>query len=89
MVQGGLEIARGSVREWYVNGPLGLEQGFTLERAPSCEGTKVVLLEVGGGLVTELVDEKDGPAGPGVRVHAHRRGLDRAAKAHGERRRAQ
>src|SRR5690242_7753691 len=27
-----VEIARGSVREWYVRGPLGLEQGFTLER---------------------------------------------------------
>jgi hypothetical protein len=25
----------GSVREWYVNGPLGLEQGFTVAHAPS------------------------------------------------------
>ena len=51
-----VEIARGSVREWYVNGPLGLEQGFTLERAPSCEGTKVVTIDVAGGVVPELVD---------------------------------
>src|SRR5262249_50743123 len=26
-----VEYRRGDVREWYVNGPLGLEQGFTLE----------------------------------------------------------
>src|SRR5262245_15375578 len=30
-----VEYRRGSLTEWYVNGPLGLEQGFTLERAPS------------------------------------------------------
>ncbi len=27
--------ARGDLSEWYANGPLGLEQGFTLTRAPS------------------------------------------------------
>jgi len=27
--------ARGGLSEWYVNGPLGLEQGFTLARAPT------------------------------------------------------
>jgi hypothetical protein len=26
---------RAGLREWYVNGPLGLEQGFTIARAPS------------------------------------------------------
>src|SRR5262245_63101815 len=30
-----VEYRRGALTEWYVNGPLGLEQGFTLERAPS------------------------------------------------------
>ena len=29
-----VEYRRGEVTEWYVNGPLGLEQGFTLARAP-------------------------------------------------------
>jgi hypothetical protein len=29
-----VKYARGPLTEWYVNGPLGLEQGFTLERAP-------------------------------------------------------
>ena len=52
-----VDIARQDVREWYVNGPLGLEQGFTVERAPPCEGTKVVTIEVGGSVAPELVDE--------------------------------
>jgi hypothetical protein len=29
--------AHGSLSEWYANGPLGLEQGFTLARAPSAK----------------------------------------------------
>lgn len=29
-----VEYRRGSVREWYVNGPMGLEQGFTLSERP-------------------------------------------------------
>ena len=30
-----IEYRRGALNEWYVNGPLGLEQGFTLARRPS------------------------------------------------------
>ncbi len=29
-----VELQRGSITEWYVNGPLGLQQGFTLSRPP-------------------------------------------------------
>jgi hypothetical protein len=29
-----VEYRRGSMSEWYVNGPAGMEQGFTIERAP-------------------------------------------------------
>ena len=29
-----VENRRGTLVEWYLNGPLGLEQGFTLDRAP-------------------------------------------------------
>ena len=29
----------GSLEEWYVNGPLGLEQGFTLGARPAGHGT--------------------------------------------------
>ncbi|MDC3961738.1 hypothetical protein KEG38_48415 [Polyangium jinanense] len=45
------------LEEWYVNGPLGLEQGFVLRAAPACAGTKVVAIELGGDLQAELVDE--------------------------------
>jgi hypothetical protein len=31
----GVTYARGAVSEWYANGPIGLEQGFTLKRAPA------------------------------------------------------
>jgi hypothetical protein len=30
-----VRYARGDIEEWYINGPLGLEQGFTLARAPA------------------------------------------------------
>lgn len=35
--------SRGSLLEWYANGPLGIEQGFTLPRAPSGAGTQLTL----------------------------------------------
>lgn len=33
-----VSYARGDVREWYANGPLGLEQGFTIARPPGGAG---------------------------------------------------
>ncbi len=39
----GVSYARGQLSEWYRNGPLGLEQGFTLERAPSRSGGALTL----------------------------------------------
>ncbi|MDI3291843.1 hypothetical protein QHF83_51515 [Polyangium sp. 15x6] len=47
------------LEEWYLNGPLGLEQGFVLAEAPRCAGPKVVTLELGGDLRAEL-DDADG-----------------------------
>jgi hypothetical protein len=38
---------RRDVREWYANGPLGLEQGFTLARPPSRARTGLLTLSVG------------------------------------------
>lgn len=37
--------------EWYVAGPLGIEQGFTLNAAPACraEGHEKVVIELAGG----------------------------------------
>ncbi len=47
-----IEYRRGSLTEWYVNGPLGLEQGFTLHRPPAqASGEALTLaLQLLGGL---------------------------------------
>lgn len=41
-----IEYQRPGLKEWYVNGPLGLEQGFDVDRPPGCEE--------GAGLILEL-----------------------------------
>ena len=50
-------IDRGVITEWYVHGDAGLEQGFTIERAPTslaADGTLRVQLAVEGGFDTRL-----------------------------------
>ena len=44
------------VTEWYVNGPLGLQQGFTFESKPdsSNEGPLEVLMTISGGVTVEV-----------------------------------
>jgi hypothetical protein len=64
---GGLQV-----EEWYLNGPLGLEQGFTLSQAPCTGAHDVVLeLELAGDLVAkkannnqeiQIVTNSSGPA---------------------------
>ncbi len=39
-----VEYAHGGVSEWYLNGPMGLEQGFTIPRAPDAGGGGVLTL---------------------------------------------
>jgi hypothetical protein len=52
-----VEYRRGALTEWYVNGPLGLEQGFTLERAAgNSNGKPLTLSFVLSGNVTASVD---------------------------------
>ncbi len=41
-----VEYKRGDVSEWYINGPLGLEQGFTLHKAPDVKGTGPLTLAI-------------------------------------------
>ncbi len=43
-----------SLEEWYENGPLGLEQGFSVERAPAGAGPLLFELEVSGDLEPAL-----------------------------------
>lgn len=56
-----VEYRRGSVTEWYVNGPLGLEQGFTIEQPPqSANGLLTVALALAGDLKAAVDDDKSG-----------------------------
>jgi len=51
----------GGLREWYINGPDGLEQGFTLARAPaSCSASQTVelRLRIQGDLRPVLTDNR-------------------------------
>ncbi|HZF56833.1 MAG TPA: hypothetical protein VE093_49800, partial [Polyangiaceae bacterium] len=54
-----VEYPRGGVVEWYMNGPLGIEQGFGIAERPACSGTKRIALRIEGDLDAELED-KDG-----------------------------
>lgn len=52
-----VEYRRGRLSEWYVNGPLGLEQGFTLASPPTprSAGPLSLHIDVGGTLAARLV----------------------------------
>ncbi|MBI4950486.1 MAG: FG-GAP repeat protein, partial [Myxococcales bacterium] len=43
-------LGSAELEEWYLNGPAGLEQGFTLGRLPDCAGAEELVLEIGLGL---------------------------------------
>lgn len=46
-----VEYRRGALTEWYVNGPIGLEQGFTLQQAPGqANGPLTLSFTVAGDL---------------------------------------
>jgi len=48
---------RSGVDEWYLNGPLGLEQGFVLRESPTGDGPLVIELDIDGELSPELDGE--------------------------------
>lgn len=51
-----VSFTRGALREWYANGPLGIEQGFTLARRPARAGSGLLTLALAlsGGLRVSL-----------------------------------
>ncbi len=57
----------GAVQEWYANGPLGLEQGFTIARAPAApaRGPLTLAVELSGNASASPV-----PGADGVRLKA-------------------
>jgi IPT/TIG domain-containing protein/fibronectin type III domain protein/FG-GAP repeat protein len=56
---------RGALREWYVNGPLGLEQGFDLERRPAGGGNLTLAVALAGVSNVHLRDGDALLSGPG------------------------
>ena len=54
-----VDMHREGLEEWYMNGPLGVEQGFVLREAPTCPGPKTIRLAVDGDLMAKL-DDPDG-----------------------------
>ncbi len=56
------EYVRPAVTEWYVNGPLGLEQGFTLAQPPRCAPAAGIELEVSTGSEVTAQLHGSGPA---------------------------
>jgi len=43
-----IEYRRGTITEWYINGPLGLEQGFTITSRPEGTGDKRLVIALNG-----------------------------------------
>ena len=62
-----INYRRGALSEWYVNGPLGLEQGFTLDSPPARKGSEALTLAL--RLSGDLSAVPD-PRGEGMELHA-------------------
>jgi hypothetical protein len=60
--QNRVEYRRGAVTEWYVNGPLGLEQGFTLAEAPGSQRDEpvTIALALSGDLQAVVNEDRTG-----------------------------
>lgn len=57
-----VEYRRGALVEWYVNGPVGLEQGFTIRETPgkSVSGPLTVAFALSGDLSTSVTSDRKG-----------------------------
>ena len=66
---------RGALSEWYRNGPLGLEQGFTFVRPPRGDGPLTVVVRSSGSLPPRRLGEQFVLAASGGRVVASYGGL--------------
>ncbi len=68
--------SRGGLSEWYVNGPAGLEQGFTVARAPAGAGPLTLSLAITGNASARPVSARsidfEGPGGSTLRYGALR-----------------
>jgi hypothetical protein len=54
-----VDYRRGAMLEWYVNGPVGLEQGFTIERAPTrAQGQALTIAVAVSGDLSSVADKR-------------------------------
>ncbi len=60
-----IEYSRGTLTEWYVNGPMGLEQGFTVARAPEAARHEPLTLAM---LLSGDMDASLDQGGTGVKL---------------------
>jgi len=51
-----VEMHREGLTEWYLNGPLGVEQGFVIHNAPLCTGPKRIVMAIESDLTATLED---------------------------------
>lgn len=56
-----IEYRRGSISEWYVHGPMGLEQGFTIASPPQNPSGRplTIAMQISGSLKPRVNGEKD------------------------------
>ena len=79
-----VEYRRGDLTEWYVNGPQGLEQGFTLARRPGTDsqgGPLVIAIGISGGLVPRQVADGGAVVFGSVLRYAGLRAVDARGRA--------
>ena len=56
-----VQYRRGTVTEWYVNGPIGIEQGFAIDEPPGANNGSplIVTLRVGGNVTPRATSSKE------------------------------
>jgi hypothetical protein len=67
-----IEHVRGPWREWFENGPLGVEQGFTIEERPPGDGEILVAIAIDG--LRASLRETGGSSAQEASLHASRGG---------------
>jgi|GEM_PF-5981369 len=63
-----VRYVRPGIEEWYLNGPFGIEQGFILDQAPNCQGTKIIQMKTGGNLHPEIDDADGDGSGESIKL---------------------
>jgi hypothetical protein len=60
--EGRIELDRGNVREWFVNSPTGIEQGFDVDSKPAGSGELLLHIDTDQAVLSEGLGEGEGVA---------------------------